>query len=93
MIDSKVTAFFVLGRFCLVHCVCVCVYPFSREGGINPILGITEVQFFQTELRPVMRVSADPNLNRFHQKELKARRKPTINMGEFRVAKPIALGV
>ena len=55
-------------------------------------MGITGVQFFQTELKPVRRVIADANLERFQHKVILARRKPTLNMGEFRVAQPIAKG-
>ena len=47
----------------------VCVYPFSREGGINPFWG-SQGFFFQTELKPVRRVSADANLKRFQHKVL-----------------------
>ena len=47
-----------------LRCMCVCVITF---------LVITRVQFFQTELKPVMRVSADANLKRFKHKVHKAR--------------------
>ena len=56
----------------------------------RPLLGITWVRFFRIELKPVRRVSADENLNRFQHKVLYARRKPTLSMGEFVVAQPIA---
>ena len=47
----------------------VCVYPFSREGGIN-LFGDHRVQFFRTELKSVRKVSADANLKRFQHKVL-----------------------
>ena len=53
-------------------------------------LMITGVQFFQTELKTVRKVSADANLKRFQHKILWARRKTTIYIGEYRVAQPIA---
>ena len=34
----------------------------------QPLMGIRGVQFFQTELKPVRRVSADANLKRFQHK-------------------------
>ena len=71
--------------------MCMCVYSFSLRGRDQPFLGITGVLFFQTELKPVRKVSADANLKRFQHKVLKARRKPTLNMGEFRVAQTIAI--
>ena len=46
---------------------------------------ITGVQFCQTELKPVRRVSADGNLNRFQNKVLLARRKPVLKRGEVRL--------
>ena len=49
----------------------------------SPFLGITGVQFFQTELKTVKMVIADANL-----KVLKTRRTPSQNMGEFIVARP-----
>ena len=54
-------------------------------------MGITGVQFYQTELRPVRRANANANLDRFQHNVILARRKPTLNMGEFRVAQPIAI--
>ena len=69
-------------------CVCLSLLPCGRD---QPFLGITGVIFFQTELKPVRRVSADAHLKRFQHKVIQARRKPTLNMGEFRVAQPIAL--
>ena len=45
---------------------------------------ITGVKFFQIELKPVRRARADASLKRFQHKVLKARRKPTQNMGDCR---------
>ena len=59
-----------------------------REG--STFMVITWVQLFQPDLKPVRRVSADANLKIFQPKVYKARRKPTLSMGEFRVAQPIA---
>ena len=56
-------------------------------------MGIIGVQFFQIELNPVRRVNANANMKRTQNKVLKARRKPTLNMCEFRVAQPIARGI
>ena len=49
-------------------------------------MGITGVQLFQTELKPVSRVSEDTNLKRLQHKVLEARRRPNLDMDEFRVA-------
>ena len=47
--------------------VCVCVYPFPvREG--SAVLVITRVQFFQTDMKSVRKVTADANLKRFQHK-------------------------
>ena len=77
----------------LMHCVLksecrstACVFITSLERSI--FLGIIGVQFFQTELEPVRRVSADANLKRFLAQS--TRKKPTLNMGEFRMVRPIA---
>ena len=67
--------------------VCLSLLPLGRG---PPFSGITGVQFFQTELKLVRRVSADANLKRFQNKILQARKQPTLNMGEFIVAQPIA---
>ena len=40
-----------------------------------------------------MNVSTDANLKRFKHKVFEAKRKPTLNTGEFRVAEPIAIGL
>ena len=56
-------------------------------------MGITGVPFFQTELKPVRRVHADANLERFQHKVILARKKSTLNMDEFRVAQPIVMGM
>ena len=53
---------------------------------------ITGAQFFRTELKSVRKASADAKLKRFQHKVFSARRKPTLNMRESRVAQPIAHG-
>ena len=58
--------------------VCVSLLPWGRN---QPLLGITEVQLFWIELKPVKRVTADVNLKIFHHKILYATEKPTLNMG------------
>ena len=45
--------------------------------------------FYQTQLKPVRRVSADANLKIFQQQVFQAWRKQALNMGEFRVAQPL----
>ena len=65
----------------------VCVYP-VRKG--STFFGDQRVKIFCIELKPVRRVSTDITLKRFQQNVLKARRKPPLNMGEFRVAQLIA---
>ena len=64
-------------------------YPVIEE---TTFLVITGVEFFQTQLKPVRRFSADTNLKRFQHKVLLTRRKAPLTMGEFRVAQPIAIG-
>ena len=64
--------------------LCVFISSPVREG--STFLVITGLQFFRTELKSVGKVSADANLKRFQHKVLKASGKPTLNMGEFRVA-------
>ena len=56
------------GDWCIVYSVYV--YPYSLEGGIKFVLGITGAQFFQSELKPVRRVSVVANLKRFQHKGL-----------------------
>ena len=46
---------------------------------------IIGVQFFQIELKPVRKFSADAILKRFQDNILYAGREPTLNMGQFRV--------
>ena len=70
--------------------LCVFIPSPKREG--STFLVITGVKFLQTELKPVRKVSADANLKRFHHKLLSARKKSTIQIDEYRVAKPRALG-
>ena len=41
--------------------------PWGRD---EPFWGITGVQIFKIELKPVRRVNADANLNKFHHKEI-----------------------
>ena len=64
-------------------CLCLSLLPWGRD---QPLLGITGVQFYQTELRPVRRANANANLDRFQHNVILARRKPTLNMGEYWVA-------
>ena len=75
----------------VVVVVCVFIYSPVREG--STFLVLTGFQLFRKELTPVRKVSADVNLKRFQHKLLKASRKPTLNMGEFRVAEPIPVVV
>ena len=60
-----------------------------REG--STICGDHRVLLICIELKPVRRVIADANLKRFQHKVFEARREPTLNIGELRVAQPIAL--
>ena len=46
-------------------------------------MGITRVQLFQIELKPVRKVSGDANLKRFQHKIFHLKKNPTLNMGEF----------
>ena len=61
------------------NCVCLSLFTLFK--------GITGVQFFWIELKPVRRVA---NQKRFQNKVHSARQNPTLNMGKFRVGQPIA---
>ena len=66
--------------------MCSSLLPWGRNQQFLVIIG---AQFFQTELKPVRRVSAVANLKKFKHNFFKYYRKPTLNMGDFRVAQPI----
>ena len=53
-------------------------------------MGITGAIFFKIEPKTVRRDSADAILKRFQHQVLSTGEKPTINMGQFRMAQPIA---
>ena len=53
-------------------------------------MGTTGVYFYQIELKLFRGVIADTKLKRFQHNILKARKKTTLTIGEFRVTQPIA---
>ena len=57
---------------------------------VQTFLVITGVQFFLIDLNTVRRVKVNANLKKFQHKIFSDKKKLTLNMGESRVAEPIA---